>query len=39
MQGEEKDVLKQAQELLCLRELVVSVSSSSRSEPEAAKKM
>ena len=38
-QGKEKDVLKQAQELFCLRELVVTVSSNPRSEPEKAKKL
>ena len=36
IQGKETDVLKQAQELSCLRELVVS--SNPRTEPEIAKK-
>ena len=40
MQAKENDVLKQAQELFCLRELVVTqlVSSNPRSVPEIAKK-
>ena len=38
MQGKKNDVLKQVQELFCLRELVKSSSPSPRSDPETAKK-
>ena len=37
IQGRDKDILKQAQELFCLIELVVSSQANPRSEPEIAK--